>query len=527
MSEKETETYEGKTDINFDEENYLLNEDSLCYDLILNFNSFEQLKHNGWTANFSVEGKKKYDQAIKNNNIVIGVTGIKNRGKSYLIGRIMNNKNYNPSSGFLVTTFGISCNFPQLKGNTFITLDTAGRDNPLLQNAFYEEENILEIARDQKICEIALNDFIIKESNILIAVVEQLSFAEQDMLRTLIERLKQKEVRNFENRRLIVIHNLMNIKEVEGINKFIQDILLKSLTFKLRPASMGKIDDEENPIDDSNKTYYIQDNENEEDKLEIIHFVIGDDSDEKIREEFNEPAFRFIRDIITVDTQRQFDILTSFRDFIVNNAKNNKYITGGEFKNDSLILGKEIKKKFNIANLKEPVEKIIIPIQLKDKNIKFMLNHVMTDSKGVRSFFNKNEPLSSLKIVKINEKYYIKILIEIFGKVNSFGYKIEQDSDQYYIAFNGETSEINLDEILEDKHKNETKNNNFDVGPIGNLEYQKIEFQIRIDKLWDKTINKEKISKIILDKNEKIEPEIDPEKGLYIYLFPINLMDIA
>jgi hypothetical protein len=69
-------------------------------------------------------------------------------------------------------------------------LDTAGKDNPLLQNAFFDEKDknelIRNIARDQKVTEIAINDFIIQESDVLITVLEQLSFNEQEMLKNLI-----------------------------------------------------------------------------------------------------------------------------------------------------------------------------------------------------------------------------------------------------------------------------------------------------------------------------------------------------
>ena len=74
-------------------------------------------------------------------NIVIGILGMKNRGKSYLLGRIMENDDYKPPTGFLITTYGISCNFPKMQanGSYFITLDTAGKDSPLLQNEIFKE----------------------------------------------------------------------------------------------------------------------------------------------------------------------------------------------------------------------------------------------------------------------------------------------------------------------------------------------------------------------------------------------------
>ena len=208
-----------ENEIIYDEIFYDGNSDN--YDMILNFKSFEQLWNGGWTANFTLEGYQKYLDSFQEQqeNIVIGVVGIKNRGKSFLLKRIMGNKNYKPKDGFLETTHGISCSFPILEKNnksyqSFITLDTAGKDNPLLQNAYIKNnvKDMKSTIRDQKVCEILLSDFIIRESNVLIAVVEQLSFAEQEMLRTLIGRLSQKEVDNIEKRKLIVIHNLMNIK---------------------------------------------------------------------------------------------------------------------------------------------------------------------------------------------------------------------------------------------------------------------------------------------------------------------------
>jgi hypothetical protein len=162
----------------------------------------------------------------------------------------MNDDSLYPN-GFLVTTLGISCIFPTIANKNFVTLDTAGRDNPLLQSAFFTETNknelIKNIARDQKVTEIALNDFIIQESNVLITVVEQLSFAEQDMLKNLINQIKEcqnkithnSNHKNSSPKRLIVIHNLMNISKIEDINEFIKTTLMRSLTFSLNKQNMS------------------------------------------------------------------------------------------------------------------------------------------------------------------------------------------------------------------------------------------------------------------------------------------------
>ena len=99
---------------------------------------------------------------------------MKNRGKSFLLGQIMQNTDYIHSNGFLDTTYGIRCNFQRDRksGKFFITLDKAGRDSPLLQNNIFDDNNYKNLVKAQAITEIVLSDYIIQESTILIAVVE-------------------------------------------------------------------------------------------------------------------------------------------------------------------------------------------------------------------------------------------------------------------------------------------------------------------------------------------------------------------
>ena len=500
---------------NFIFEDFFTDKDSSNYDMILNFNSFEQLRQNGWTANFTIEGKNKYDNSINENNVVIGVLGNKNRGKSYLLERIMKNKDYKSPSGFLVTTYGISCNFPTLEdtGGSFVTLDTAGKDSPLLKNAFFGNTDIKTIARDQKITEIVLSDFIIQESNILIAVVEQLSFEEQEMLKTLIERLKQKDVKGIQKRKLIVIHNLMNISSVDGIYNFINDTLDKSLTFVLESQSMGRTDE----FDDSKKKFYIQKIENDgnnkenQSKLEIIHLIFGNDKDDHIKKEFNEPALRFIRDAITIDSSRKFNIVKAFKDFIIKNSK--KYMTGDGLPKDSLIIGKEQKKKVYVDKERSQVDdRIIIPISAKNNKDIPNLKGLYTNYKGKENFFNKINVRYSSKLIQIKEHFYIKIVFELFGKIKKLTRKIDSDNDdndQYIITFKGEVEEI-------DDKTQKTK-------AIGNLEYTEFDFQVKIKKYLPTKKENTEFNIEILENEEQTKIEIESnDKGIYKLLLKAN-----
>ena len=97
----------------------------------------------GWNSLFIKIGKKKYDSCKNKNEIIKGIFWNKNSGKYYLFWRIMKMKEFGNPNGFFITTFGISFIFPKIDNTNknFTTLDTVGRDNPLLQTVIFEEKS--------------------------------------------------------------------------------------------------------------------------------------------------------------------------------------------------------------------------------------------------------------------------------------------------------------------------------------------------------------------------------------------------
>ena len=472
------------------------------YDLVLDFNSFEQLKKDGWNANFTRMGKKKFDKCISENefNIVIGVVGNKNRGKSYLLGRIMQMDEYKNPHGFLVTTSGISCIFPRLDNtdNTFITLDSAGRDNPLLQNAFFKEtdknELIRNIARDQKVTEIALNDFIIQESDVLITVLEQLSFNEQEMLKNLINQITLYGVKHMKKfrcngKRLIVIHNLMNISTLDGIKKFVDDVLKKSLTFSLEKQTYKKLGID---IYIQNINQYNDKNPDKRPIIQIVHVLVGDDSNDEIRKKLNEPTFEYIRKNIKTQVGKKFNILEKFKNFIVENSKN--YFEGEAFNENSIIIGKE----------SEQNGKTIIPISLseelkKNKNIKFKKFYI--NARGIHNFSSALEPRYSTSLIEQEGKDYFEIEFELSGNVEIKEKFYTTDKEQYVFTIKGKTNEV---------FETET-----------NKESKEFEFQPIINRfIPSKDNEKKEIEIIILKEDYKISS--DDEFGIYNIKVPIK-----
>ena len=204
------------------------------YDVVVQIDSIKSIKK-GWKICMTERGKKNYEK-YKNEKIVkIGVVGNANKGKSFLLSKI---SKMSLPSGMSVKTEGLSIKYPELKGNQnrrIVLLDSAGLETPVLDsgknNLEGKDKNEIfkEKCRDKLITELFLQNYIIHNSDILIAVVDILSFSEQKLL------LKfKKEIENAKrNQPVIVIHNLKTYTTIEQVDDYIENTLLKSATFKL------------------------------------------------------------------------------------------------------------------------------------------------------------------------------------------------------------------------------------------------------------------------------------------------------
>jgi len=204
------------------------------YDVVVQIDSIKSIKK-GWKICMTERGKKNYEK-YKNEKIVkIGVVGNANKGKSFLLSKI---SKMSLPSGMSVKTEGLSIKYPELKDNQnrrIVLLDSAGLETPVLDsgknNLEGKDKNEIfkEKCRDKLITELFLQNYIIHNSDILIAVVDILSFSEQKLLLKL-----KKEIENAKrNQPVIVIHNLKTYTTIEQVDDYIENTLLKSATFKL------------------------------------------------------------------------------------------------------------------------------------------------------------------------------------------------------------------------------------------------------------------------------------------------------
>lgn len=152
-----------------------------------------------------------------------------------------------------------------------------------------------------------------------------------------------------------------------------------------------------------------------------------------------------------------------------------------------------MKKKLYAEKTKSSFEKIIVPLKGKNKN--FEVKGFIKDLGGNETFFNKIDPRYSSRLIKDdkdNNKYFIEITFELFGKIKKLKRKVllDDDKNQYIILIKGEMEEVEKIEKCEG----------------GNLEYTEFDFQIIIQKFIPMKDGKKEMEIDILELEEKDIP---------------------
>ena len=286
------------------------------YDVVVQIDSIKSIKKR-WKICMTERGKKNYEK-YKNEKIVkIGVVGNANKGKSFLLSKI---SKMSLPSGMSVKTEGLSIKYPELKDNQnrrIVLLDSAGLETPVLDsgknNLEGKDKNEIfkEKCRDKLITELFLQNYIIHNSDILIAVVDILSFSEQKLL------LKfKKEIENAKrNQPVIVIHNLKTYTTIEQVDDYIENTLLKSATFKL----------EKGPIVDTKNTnfkikYILYEKANE--KTPAIFHLIYANENSKAGSHYNGFTLNFIENSYqSITNHTSYDVIETTKERFIQVSK--------------------------------------------------------------------------------------------------------------------------------------------------------------------------------------------------------------
>ena len=180
-------------DINKTKEDYLKKKAEDFYDVIIDIDSIISLKKTGWKIKYNKERKEIYEKIINEKTIKLGVLGLNNVGKSYLLSKIAK---IDIPTGYSIETKGISIKYSEAeKGEEkgICILDSAGFETPLLIedkdkgnkykiNDYKNLESIInrynfeeELSRDKAQTERFIEELIISLSDIIILVVGKLT----------------------------------------------------------------------------------------------------------------------------------------------------------------------------------------------------------------------------------------------------------------------------------------------------------------------------------------------------------------
>lgn len=341
---------------------------SAFYDIIIKSDSFRHLKKEPNTENYGwnvvIRDGFKYENAIKKELVIVSVIGNRNKGKSYMLSKLAN---IQLPCGTSVRTEGISAKYPEIDNTSLLVLDSAGFETALVETEDFKLSNKIdpttaeemknEIARDRSVVELFTQKFVLSNSDVIIAVVSQLTFTEQQLL----IRIKKEQLKG--NKKLLVLHNLYNFTTKQQVEDHIKNILLKSQTFSLEEKHYIRFDTTEKSLNE-NDIYY---HENENGKS-IEHLIFARD-DTEAGKYYNESSKRFLRELVTSTTNtNKIDLVKKMQLFLRGMSKD--------------IFENEISKDY----IKFDNNKIYI-----DENYPtpIVLKKIQVDSLSVASFYGK------------------------------------------------------------------------------------------------------------------------------------------
>jgi len=379
------------------------------YDIILKINSIRDVL-SGWKIEFSENGKEYYEKMKTKDFLKVGVVGLGNKGKSFLLQKLAN---IELPSGTSIKTEGLSIKCPDInsENKNIILIDSAGSETPLVEdenfnfNKFKDNleelrEQLDNLARDKCLTESFLQNIIINESNMLLIIVGNLTYPEQKLLNKIRKEKKQN---------LYIIHNLQTFTQKSQVEHYIEETLLKSATFRLKKNKQISIEDEEKK-NEQNDYYFIEESFNikAEDNNNIFHLIMARQQT-PAGDYYNNFVIKFLRNQMNnFPKQSPFPIVTKIKEYFFHSSKD--YL--------------EIPLEENSFEESEDMIKLKKDTQLK-------LKKVLVDEMGISNFIGDSYSPKMCYFVYKNKFYF---QIELPGKFEKkqFKYNIFV-KDKYYI----------------------------------------------------------------------------------------------
>ena len=271
------------------------------YDVVIDIDSINALKYKGWGINYNEERKEIYEKIINEETIKIGVLGLNNVGKSFILGLIAN---VIIPTGHSIATKGISIKYTEGENESekgVCLLDSAGFETPLLKDELLmkekkedlskkdEDKNIndennksntkktdfqikrefdeleYELAKDKTQTERFIEQLIITLSDMLILVIGKLTRTEQKLITRIKNIVKERD--NCQINSIIIIHNLAQYHKKIEIDNHINNSLKQSATFHLIEKKIIGIKGYED------RTFFVE--ESNQGDIKVVHYIMA------------------------------------------------------------------------------------------------------------------------------------------------------------------------------------------------------------------------------------------------------------
>ena len=293
----------------------------ICIDSILGIQS-------GWKVKSSKSGKQLYNKMKNSQLLKVGIIGLRNKGKSFLLQKFLNK---DLPKGKSVKTEGLSIKYPTIEDlrnqRNYILLDSVGFDEPLLDyekslKKLDKEEALNQLnlfANDKMLTELFLQNFIISASDILILVVGAITYTEQKLLNRITKVLKVLKNNRKIFKKLFVIHNLENFVEKAQVESYINDYLKNSATFELEEIKYINSGVYKSDSNEQYDKYYIETFDNDEKTpLQVFHLLMANDFSDA-GEYYNKFAINYLKEHLNSFTNvKSFPAIEMLKDFFIN-----------------------------------------------------------------------------------------------------------------------------------------------------------------------------------------------------------------
>ena len=423
-----------KTNIN---QNNIANfEHKLCqrsYDIGIRMESLNDLL-NGWDITYGIEGTNKYLEMINKDILLIGILGLKNKGKSYFLSKLLNEDEYiKDENNILYLKYIIN----NEKKFNYAIIDTPGLGKYLKKSneIFDNKKSIKELEKNNEQIDNFIINFVLKKSNFILCLVGLLDYNEQKLISKL--KLKDEEYNKEFNqlKKIFIIHNLKEFSTKKEVFDYINNVLLKSLTFQLI-QNEGNLA-QNKALENTNTKYFIEDNCLE--NMEIYHLIIAKENTEA-GNFYNEATYTFIiKQYNSFHSYNKFDLIREIKEEINLISKN--------------ILIKPIKSLDDFENSENKIK------------LKTGFEFLNNTDENISNDFSYLTLKPKYSFYKINNNTQLLIIIEIAGEINEQKLICSKKpkNGYYIITFSGKKTTYLPDNVVEQK-KIGSFYSNIDIG---------------------------------------------------------------